>query len=125
MIKNADFNGSVDTNPYEFRQCDMSEFSLYVYGKRVPSKGISLDMDHERNYAMVYRTHIEGSGIHHSNSGLQITHDMYINCYLMSLYDLTANRVASESHTSLPENDNIRIELLFSKPLPLSITCLL
>ena len=47
MIKNADLNGSVDTNPYKFRHYDVNEYSLYVNGKRVPSEGLSLDMDHE------------------------------------------------------------------------------
>jgi len=74
---------------------------------------------------MGYRTLFEGSGIHHSNSGLQITHDMYINDYFMLLFDLTPDRGASEAHTSFPKNGNIRIELLFSKQLPESITCLL
>ena len=51
MIKNAYFNGSVDTNPYKFRHYD-SEFSLYVNGKRVPSEGLTLDMDHEKTTVM-------------------------------------------------------------------------
>jgi hypothetical protein len=46
MIKNTDFNGSVDTNPYTFRH--ISEFSLYVNGQRLPSEGLSLDMNHEK-----------------------------------------------------------------------------
>ena len=74
---------------------------------------------------MGYRTLFEGSGIHHSNSGLQITNDMYINGYFMLLFDLTPDRGASEGHTSLPENGNIRVELQFSKPFSESITCLL
>ena len=48
MIKNTDVNGSVDTNPYKFRHCDISEITLYVKGRRVPSDGLSLDMDHEK-----------------------------------------------------------------------------
>jgi len=74
---------------------------------------------------MGYRTLFEGSGIHHSNTGLQITHDIFINGFFMLLFDLTPDRGASEAHTSLPENGNIRIELQFNRPLPESITCLL
>ena len=55
MIKNTKFNGSVDTNPYKFRHYDISEFLLYVNGRRVPSEGLSLDMDHENTYVMGYR----------------------------------------------------------------------
>ena len=94
-------------------------------GRRVPSEGLSLDMDHEKTSVMGYRTLFEGPGIHHSNTGLQITHDMYLNGYFMLLFDLPPDRGASEAHTSLPENCNIRIEVQFSKPLPEAIICLL
>jgi len=125
MIKNTEFNGSVDTNPYKFRHYDISLFSLYVNGRRVPSEGLSLEMDHETTSVMCYRTLFEGPGIHHSNTGLQITHDMYINGFFMLLFVLTPDHAASEAHTSLPENVNIGIELQFSRPLPEAITCVL
>jgi len=48
MIKNNDFNSSMDTNPYKFRHYDISEFSQYVNGRRVPSESLPLDMDHEK-----------------------------------------------------------------------------
>jgi len=109
--------------PYKFKRYDISQFSLYVNGRRVPSEGLSVDMDHERTSVMGYRTLFEGSGIHHSNTGLQITHDMHINGFFMLLFDLTPDHGASEAHTSLPENGNITIEQQFSSPLPEAITC--
>ena len=54
----------------------------------MPTEGISLDMDHEKTSVMGYRTHVEVSGIHHSNTGLQIAQDMCINGYFMLLFDL-------------------------------------
>jgi len=50
---------------------------------------------------------------------------MYINGYLLLLFDLIPDRSASEGLTSHSENGNIRIELKFNKPLPEAITCLL
>ena len=91
----------------------------------MPREGLTLAMDHEITSVMRYRTLFEGSGIHHSNTGEQKTHDMYINGFLMLLFDLTPDHAASEAHTSLPQNGNIRIELQFSRPLPEAITCLL
>jgi len=73
FIKNADFNGSVDTNPYKFGYYVFSEFSFYVIGKLVPSEGLTLDMGHEKTSVMGYRTLFKGSVIHYLNSGLQIT----------------------------------------------------
>jgi len=81
-------------------------------------------MGHEKTSVMGYRTLFETSGIHHSNSGLQITHDIYINGYFMLLFDFTPDRRASEGHTSHLDSGNIRVELKFSKPLPEPITCI-
>ena len=125
MVKNADFIGTMDSNPYKFQHYDISDFSLFVNGKQYPNEGLSLGMDHEKTSVMGYRTLFEGSGIHHSNAGHQITHDMFVNGYFMLLFDLTPDQGASEAHTSHPEQGNIRVEMKFAKPLPEAITCLL
>jgi len=113
------------TNPFNFRHCDLDSFALCVNGKQIPSEGLTLGMNHEKTSVMGYRTLFEGSGIHHSNAGLQITHDMFIAGYFMLLFDLTPDMGASEGYSSHMDNGNIRLELKFSKPLPDSITCLL
>jgi len=74
---------------------------------------------------MGYRTLFEGSGIHHSNAGHQITHEIYVNGYFMLLFHLTLDRGVSERHTSHPEQGNIRVEFKFPKQLPEANTCLL
>ena len=43
----------------------------------------------------------------------------------MLLFDHTPDQDASETHTSHPEQGNIRVDLKFDKPLPDAITCLL
>ena len=69
---------------------------------------------------MGYRTLFEGSGIHHSNAGHQITHG-----YFMLLFDLTLDQGASEAQASHPEQGNIRVDLKYAKPLPEMFTCLI
>jgi len=125
LVKNSDFSVSLDSNPYKFQQYDISDFSLFANGKQFPNEGLTLGMEHEKTSVMGSRTIFEASGIHYSNTGLQITHDMYINGYFILLFDLTLDRGASEGHTSHPENGNIRIVLKLNKPLPEAITCLL
>lgn len=73
MVKNT-----VYTDHYFFRNYDITHFVMHVNGKLRPSEGLSLAMNLEKNSVMVNSTLVEGSGIHHSNSGLQVTHDMYI-----------------------------------------------
>jgi len=81
-----------------------------VNGKQLPNEGLTLGMGHEETSVMGYRTLFESSAIHHSNTGLQIRHYMYINGYFMLVFDLTSYRL---------------IALKFNKPLPETITCLL
>jgi len=73
MVKNTDFNGSLESNPYKFQHYDNSDFSLFVNDKQFPNEGLTLGMDREKTSVMVYRTLFEASGIHPSNTGLQIT----------------------------------------------------
>jgi hypothetical protein len=113
------------TNPYNLRQYDINYFALHVNGRQIPTEGLSLHMDDENSFIMGYRTLFEGAGIHHSNSGPNITPYMYRNGYFMLLFDLTPDKAASEGHASQHDNGNILFELRFAKPLPDPITSLL
>jgi hypothetical protein len=98
LIKTKDFLGSVDTNPFQFCHYVISHFALLVNGKQIPSGGLNLETGREKRL-MGYRTLFEASGIRHSNTGLQITHDMYIAGYFMLLFDLTPDHGAAEGYT--------------------------
>jgi hypothetical protein len=124
MVKNTDFLGSIDKNPFYFRHYDLTSFTLFVNGRQIPSDSLSLDMSHGKTSVMGYSNLFEDSGIRHSNTGLQITYDMYINGYFMLVYDLTPDLAGSERHTPSTINGNIRIELKFAKALPDAITSL-
>jgi len=100
MVKNRDFNDSLDTNPYNYQHYDISDFSVFVNGKQFRNEGLTQGMDQEKTSVMDYSSLFEASGIHHSNTGLQITHDMYINGYFMLLVHLKTDRGASVGHTS-------------------------
>jgi len=82
----------MNTNFYYFRHYDLSSFALNVNVKQIRKEGLALNMLHEKMSVMGYRTLVEASDIRHSNSGLQITHDMYINGYFMLLFDFTQDR---------------------------------
>jgi len=124
MLANKDFVGNMNTNPYRFQHFGLRNFAMFVNGKEIPGEGLYLVTGHEKTTVMGYKSLFEGSGIHHSNSGLQITHDMYVNRYFMLLYDLTPDMAASEGHASLAENGHMRMECNLDKALPQAITCL-
>jgi len=82
-------------------------------------------MHHGKISVMGYRMLFEVSGIHYSNTGLQITKDMYINGNIM--YSLTSHLIGARQMVILPTPTTQISKLLrnFNKPLPEAITCLL
>ena len=100
MVKNTDFLVTAVWNPFKFRHYVLEQLAMSVGGKQIPSEGMSLDMSNKKTSVTGYRTLFEGSGIHHSNSGLQITPAMYIKGFFMLVFDLTPDLAASEGHAS-------------------------
>jgi len=125
MIKNKDFTGSLNINPFYFSHFNCNHFTLFCNGRPLPSEGLALDLSHEETTVLAYNTLFEGSGIRNSNAGLQVTHSIFIEGYFILLFDLTKDRAASEDHISFPDQGNIRLELRFDKPLSEVIACLL
>jgi hypothetical protein len=74
--------------------------SCTATAKKVPIETLNMNTGHEKTTVMGYWKLFEGSGIHHSNTCLQLTH-MYINGYFVLLFDVFADHSASEDHTFL------------------------
>jgi hypothetical protein len=45
---NTDFRGSRDSNPYNLRHYDLTNFTMYVNGRQIPSENLSLSMGDEK-----------------------------------------------------------------------------
>jgi hypothetical protein len=71
---------------------------MIVNGKQIPTESLTVDPSHEKTTTLAYKTLYESFDIHHSNSELQIIHDMYINGHFKFLFDLPPNLAASEGH---------------------------
>jgi hypothetical protein len=125
MLKNTAYLGSMASNPYNFRHYGINYFLLFVNGKQYPNESLTIDTSSEKTSVMAYNTLFDATGIHHSDTGLQVTHDRFLNGHFMLLFDLTPDRCASAGHKSHPNYGVVRIVMRFAKPLPDSIACLL
>jgi len=65
MVKNTDFLGSRDSKPLNLRHYDLTNFTMYLNGKQIPSESLSLNLGHEKTSVRGYATLFEGTGIHH------------------------------------------------------------
>ncbi len=102
IVDKGELLGSLTTKPFKFQHFDMTFFTLYVNGKQIPSGGLRLDIEREKGSVMAYRTIFEGSGIRHSNSGLQISHASFLNGYSMLVFDLTPVRAHRRAIRHIP-----------------------
>jgi hypothetical protein len=66
MIKNTDFLGSRESNPYNLRHYDLTNFNMYVNGRQIPSKSLSMNMGHEKTSVRGYETLFEGTRTRYS-----------------------------------------------------------
>ena len=77
MIKNVDFTGSVDSNPYNFQYFHINHFAMYVNAQQIPSCGLPEGTDNEKTTTMAYQKLFSNAGIYHRNSGIQNTRHVH------------------------------------------------
>ena len=122
VLRNVDFTGSADTNPYIFRHFDLNYFVMYVNGRQVSSEGLSLNTVDAKTFTMAYQTLFRGLGIHHDSTGIQITPTEFMKGSFMLIFDLTPDGCGSDGHTSLPDKGIIRIQLKLDDALAEAVT---
>jgi len=81
-------------------------------------------MSHEKTSVKGYAELFEGTGIHHSNSGLQISQNVYKRFLRDRVRSYARSGSVGRSHVT-PTSGDIRIDLKFAKALDEAITCLL
>jgi len=117
FVTNIAFNGTYQTNAFNFKRFSMSFFTLYVYGTPVPSKPLQPNFDNKL-YIQAYSTLFTGSGIY-SNQGNDISLAEYPNSYTLLAFDLTPDSNASAAfHTSPQRQGSVRLEVHFNQALP-------
>ena len=98
---------------------------IYVNSWQVLSEGLSLNTTNAKTCTMAYQTLFSGLGIHQVNTGIQITPTQFMKFSFMLIFDLTPDGCALDSHISLHDTGNIRIELKFEEALAEAVTILL
>ena len=125
MVPNANFVGTVTTNPFHFVHNDLSYFALYVKDKLVHTTPLQPVFGGTgKQFARAYETLFSGTNIHHSDRGHMITPHMFANGYFMLTYLLSPDLTDDLQHKNPVDRGEVRIELRFKNSLTHSITCL-
>ena len=123
MVKNTDFLGSRDPNPYNFRHYDLTNFTMYVNGRQIPSESLSRHESREN-----VRQRLRYTVRKHRHSPLELRTPDNSHVYKWFLHDSVPSYAGSGSvgrSRLAPTSGDNRIDLKFAKALPEAVTCLL
>jgi hypothetical protein len=121
FVKNSSFNGTYNSNPFEFKHFNLSYFSFYMDGLQIPSKAFTPQFTDDL-YIREYNSLFDGSGIFHKDVGLNIGREDYAKGYCLICTDMTPDLSCHEGHWCLIKNGNLRLELRFKEALADTIT---
>lgn len=124
FVDNTAFNGTLNTNPFNFAHHNINLFSLYVDGQQIPA--CTLQPSFSNNvFTSAYNTLFSGTGIHFLNDGNFISKYDYEGGYCLMAFDLTPDLCAnSQSHWNLIKHGSVRMEVRFDTALTKTVNCI-
>lgn len=125
MVDNDAYTGKRTKNPFNFKNNNISSFSLFVNGAAVPNESIITKFKDSHQYAKAYSTIFSATGLINSPQSIMVTQNMFKNGYFLIVTDLTTDLSGIDSTSSLLNQGNIRLEARFETPLENTVTCLI
>jgi hypothetical protein len=122
FVTSESYVGSLKTNPFKIEHFNHTFLNLHTDTSMIftPFKPNFA----EKQYMSSYNSLFFETGRAFSETSCNISYEDYLNnCF--TVFDLTPDGTANESHLSSPHSGNLRLEVNFDKPLDKPITCLL
>ncbi|XP_052128232.1 uncharacterized protein F54H12.2-like [Frankliniella occidentalis] len=123
FVSNQAFNGSYERNPFNFHHFNIIYLNLYDGSQPIPAQPLKPNFN-KGLYVEAYNILFSGTGIHWKDEGNDITYEDYANGYTLFAFDISQDLSANEHHWNLQRQGVVRLELLFSAPLPEPINCI-
>lgn len=125
MVDNDAYTGNKNKNPFNFKNNDISSFSLFVNGAAIPNESIIMNFNEGHQYSKAYSTIFSATGLLNTPQSIMITQDMFKDGYFIIVTDLSSDLSGIDSTSSLLNQGNIRLEARFKKQLENTVTCLI
>lgn len=124
FVDTAAFNGTVTSNPFNFRCYSITHLAAFLNSSCIPSKPYICDFPNNQ-YIRAYSSLFEGCNFNYTDFGNGISREAYAAGYTLFAIDLTPDLSASEPHNSLPKTGTLRLEVRFNEPLTQSVTAVI
>lgn len=117
LVSAKAFHGHQKLNPFNFRHCDIQEYSLKLNGELVPADPFKPDFENNL-YTRSYLEFNRNIGVDVSEDhGNAVTHELFAGGCFFLAFDLNGHRCNMlHHHTSL--EGTIDLPVVFKKPLP-------
>ena len=121
------YNGTYDTNPYNFQHFGVTSVSLTANGQEIPFKQLTLKYpadatgkvnpaaDDKLDFDEAYNTLFSGTGKIYSNAGLDITREEYPGGYTLYAFDLTPDMCKSPDYFNTVQRGSLTLALTLAK----------
>ena len=120
MISNEAFNGSFDTNPFNFTHFDLSKLEVTCDGHNVYGKACEPNFDDDL-YLHSYLSLFQALNSPTQMQNCNIDIEDYKSGYCLWGFDFTPDQGADQGHLHPMKSGNLRIELQFTKSLPATV----
>jgi hypothetical protein len=123
FVDSVAFSGSFKTNPMEFKHHNYTHLALHTDTNQTITP---LKADFRKNlYMQPYSSLFYGTGSQFSQNACGIAYDEYKRGLCFSVFDLTPDLSAGESHLSPAHSGNLRLEVQFENELDANVNAVL
>ena len=120
LVKTDAFNGSLQLNPFNFENFNVSQIALRRNGQSIPYDPMQLDFE-EDSYFMAYFSLMFGTNLWGANVSNSISLPSFKNGCTLYSYDLTGDD-SNSSALSLVKVGNLALSVRLKRPSEHSIT---
>jgi hypothetical protein len=122
MVKNASYNGNRN-NPFNFEMFKLTQLALYSNGKLVTGRPLTFETNGESKNIMGYHSMFAGTGIFHTDDGIDISRTEYEQGNALFCFDLTSSLMGNQTGMMhLRKSGSLRLELVFGEILAHTVT---
>lgn len=119
-VDNAAYNGTIATNPFNFKNYDINFIALYKDGEQIPSRPLQPNFGDNlcvRSYIRLFSE----TGQYYLDEGNDITQQDFIHGNTLFAFDLTPDLASGGGHFELIKQGNLRLDVRFGTALPNTI----
>ena len=126
LMDAAAYNESYGTNPYNFRNYEVTTVMLTSNGEELPFKHFNLNYENNKeNYTQAYNTLFSGTGKMNYNTGLDISREDYRKGYTLYAFDLTPDMCGASPCFNAVQRGSLTIDITFAtaRTTALALVC--